>query len=538
MLIQEFRGDVKVEKAAIYCRLSKEDQDKINQGDDSASIQNQKLILIDYAIAHQFAVYDIYSDDDYSGLDSDRPDFNRLLADAGKGCFQIIICKTQSRFTRDMELVEKYIHGLFPAIGIRFIGVVDNVDTDVKGNKKARQINGLINEWYCEDLSENIRSVFRSKMEKGQFLGSYAAYGYKKSPEDNHKLIIDEEAALVVRKIFRYAVQGLGNRQICDKLYEEGIPTPSVYKKNQGFAYQHSFKENDYARKNIWGTSTIQKILSNRMYTGDMVQGRQRKVSYKSRKMEAVPESEWIIVPDCQEPIIDRDTFGLVQELRKGRRYAASVEQGGGKQVNLLAGKIKCRNCGSTLVRCNGDKKYVTLYCQLYKRSRKEECSPHSINYNKLMELLEAKIRDMIKNHVQQCQPEEGLIFDREDNKLLKQKQSGLLKAEEELKRTQKAISMLYIDRANQVLSEEEYMDLKGNLTQLAESLNERVKKLEAEIQVLALKKKHENWEDLIPGVVDFEKLDHELINEFVEYIEVGEKDSEKNQEIIIHWRF
>lgn len=200
--------DTYTEKAALYCRLSKEDEDKINQGDESASIQNQKMLLMDYAFTHKFAVYNIYFDDDYSGLDSERPAFKKLIRDAKNGCFNTIICKTQSRFTRDMELVEKYIHGLFPIIGIRFIGVVDHVDTDIKGNKKARQINGLINEWYCEDLSENIRSVFRTKMEKGQFIGSYALYGYKKDPKNNHKLIIDEEAAAVVKKYLTTLCKG------------------------------------------------------------------------------------------------------------------------------------------------------------------------------------------------------------------------------------------------------------------------------------------------------------------------------------------
>ncbi len=158
-----------MDKAAIYCRL-REDVDKLNIGDDSESILNQKLLLMDYAKKHDMQIYKIYSDDDYSGADKDRPEWNKMLRDAEKGEFSIIICKTQSRFTREMGMVEKYIHGIFAEWGIRFIGVIDNVDTSIKGNKKSRQINGLINEWYLEDLSENIKTIFRKKWRMANFL--------------------------------------------------------------------------------------------------------------------------------------------------------------------------------------------------------------------------------------------------------------------------------------------------------------------------------------------------------------------------------
>ncbi len=528
-----------MEKAALYCRLSKEDQDKINQGDVSASIQNQKLLLLDYALDHKFDVYDIYFDDDYSGLDSERPAFKRLVRDAKNGCFHTIICKTQSRFTRDMELVEKYIHGLFPLIGIRFIGVVDNVDTDVKGNKKARQINGLINEWYCEDLSENIRSVYRSKMEKGQFLGAYALYGYKKDPEDNHKLIIDEEAAEVVRKIFSYAAQGLGNRQICDKLYEEKIPTPCVYKKLQGLNYQHSLKDKTYGKSGIWGVTTIRKMLSNRMYLGDMVQGRERKVSYKSKKVVEVPESEWIIVPGCHEPIIEKEVFDLVQELRSSRRYARTMDSGGKKRINLLAGKVKCKNCGSTLTRINGNTSKIYLYCQLYLRSKKKQCSAHSIRYSRLIEILEERIHFIIDAHLRENQIEDYLSLQSEDKKLISVKQSELSKCEEKKAKTKKALTCLYVDKANGILSDEEYIEFKDSLNREAENLSVTCENLRAELEELMNKNNNPDKKgDLVRKYAYFTALDHGIINEFVDYIEVDEKDKENNQEIIIHWRF
>ena len=207
-----------MEHAAIYCRLSEEDHNKQKNTDDSCSIQNQKAMLLDYAAQHSWTVYDIYSDDDYTGADRNRPQFQRLLKDAQQRKFQIVLCKTQSRFTRELELVETYIHGLFPLWGIRFISIVDHADTANKGNKKSRQINGLVNEWYLEDMSDNIRSVLTSRRKNGFHIGSFALYGYQKDPHQKGRLLIDDEAAEVVREVFLLYAQGLGKTAIARTL--------------------------------------------------------------------------------------------------------------------------------------------------------------------------------------------------------------------------------------------------------------------------------------------------------------------------------
>ena len=169
-------------KVAIYCRLSEEDRNKQVETDDSNSIQNQKAMLVQYSLEQGWEIYCIYSDDDYAGADRRRPEFNRLLQDAEARKFDIILCKTQSRFTRELELVEKYIHGLFPIWGVRFVSIVDNADTDNKGNKKSRQINGLVNEWYLEDMSDNIRSVLKNRRETDSISVLLPFTGTKKIP--------------------------------------------------------------------------------------------------------------------------------------------------------------------------------------------------------------------------------------------------------------------------------------------------------------------------------------------------------------------
>ena len=239
-------------KVAIYCRLSAEDRDKLSIEDDSGSIQNQKAMLIKYASSNGWTIYDIYSDDDYAGTDRSRPEFNRLIEDASDRQFDIVLCKSQSRFTRELELVEKYINGLFPRIGIRFVSLVDSADSESKGNKKARQINGLVNEWFLEELSENIRSVKTSQRLRGYHIGSFAPYGYMKDPDEKGHLIIDPEAAKVIRKIFQLYLEGKGKQVIARTLNEAGIPNPTEYKRQHGMVRNKKVQSSS-----LWGYFTI-----------------------------------------------------------------------------------------------------------------------------------------------------------------------------------------------------------------------------------------------------------------------------------------
>ena len=186
-------------KVAIYCRLSDEDRDKRDKTSESESIQNQKSMLLAYAMERGWGVFDIYCDEDLSGADRNRPDWNRLIQDAEDRKFNIVLCKTQNRFTRELELVEKYIHDKFLEWNIRFVSIVDHADTEVKGNKKSRQINGLVNEWYLEDLSDNIRRTLNHKKQNGEWTGSFAPYGYMRDPTDKNHLIVDPIAAEIVK---------------------------------------------------------------------------------------------------------------------------------------------------------------------------------------------------------------------------------------------------------------------------------------------------------------------------------------------------
>lgn len=311
--------------AALYCRLSVEDRFKTGE---SESIQNQRSILLEYAEAHGFNVYKIYCDEDYSGLDDERPAFVSMLEAARQGLFSAIICKSQSRFSRSIETAEKYLHREFPIWGIRFISIIDNVDTAYSSGKRARQINSLVNEWYCEELSQSIRAVFRQKMEQGLFIGSFAPYGYIKSSEDRHRLEPDPIAAETVREIFRLCTEcGLSCPDIAKKLTARGAPTPSMYKKSKGIDKNHNPQSGLSKNKGVWHPNTIRKILKNPVYMGTLAQGREKRISYKCKKQLPVPQEKWCVVPNAHKALVEEAIYNKAQKIlsEKGRRIKAEA---------------------------------------------------------------------------------------------------------------------------------------------------------------------------------------------------------------------
>ena len=535
------------EKVAIYCRLSTEDLDKIGKGDDSESIQNQKLLLMDYAMNHNFSIHKIYSDDDYSGLDRDRPQFNQMLDDAENGLFNIILCKTQSRFTRDMEMVEKYIHGLFGIWGIRFISVVDNVDTNVKGNKKARQIYGLINEWYCEDLSENIRAVFKKKMQDGQFLGSFAPYGYMKDPSNRHKLVIDEPAASVVKEIFELYLQGYGSARIANILTERGLLPPSAYKAEQGLNFKNpnSAKYSEYY--GVWSYNTIKRILQSPTYIGQLIQGRERKVSYKSKKVIIAPKDEWIVIENNHSPIIDPKAFYTVQNLISKKRNTHMPINGykGSKSSHVLASKVVCLDCGNMLHRggTSRDKKTHYLRCKLAYKTKSTACTPHTITLNELIKIAEEKIQSLINTFIGNEKNVELILDDfaskSDARKEIEQKEKELISCESKIKEVSKVIAMAYTDKVKGILSETDFINMKQVYDSDLNSYQDRKNRLEKEIQEIGFRyKSMKNIADLLTKYTSFETLTHEIVNDFIDTIQVGEKNQLGDQQVVINWLF
>lgn len=531
--------------AAIYCRLSREDADKINKNDDSESIQNQKLLLMDYAMEHDMQIYKIYSDDDFSGTDANRPEWNRMLRDAQNGEFNVIICKTQSRFTRDMEAVEKYIHGKFQEWGIRFIGVVDGVDTNVLGNKKSRQINGLINEWYLEDLSENIRAVFRKKMEAGQFLGAFAPFGYKKSEADRHKLEIDEDAAVIVKKIYNLYLQGYSVKSVAQILSEENVPTPTQYKQNLGLSYQNYNASQFSTTRGLWGQTTIKRILNNEMYIGNMVQNREKKQSYKSKKVIVLPRSEWIIVENTHEPIIPAPTFYQVQQLLKSKRTVSKTDNNNNdkkRKSHALAGKIKCADCGASLVKTGGGSADGRSYvrCQLAHKTKSKSCSAHSINLKRLNEIVSSEIHGLINAVLNENDEilEKYMLKKDDTKKQVAVKKLEIKKIKQKIEDVDNALTSSYMDKTLGKIDEETFLILKNTLTKNKKELMEQENVKQKELEELTIQSDDENdITELAKKYADFRELTTEIVSKFINYITVSEKDVYDNQDVKIYWK-
>ena len=526
--------------AALYGRLSKEDYDKLNVGDDSASIQNQKSMLVDFAMENNMVVYKIYSDDDYSGADKLRPQWNKMLQDAKNGEFNTIICKTQSRFTREMEIVEKYIHGLFVEWGIRFIGVVDNVDTNVKGNKKSRQINGLVNEWYIEDSSDNIKSVFQLKMKNGEFLGSFAPYGYQKNPQDTHKLIIDDEAADIVRLIFDLSSQGFGVDIISQKLSALNIPTPTMYKQSKGLNFKNP--NMNYTKNGMWSTTTLKRILNNQAYIGTLIQGREKKVSYKSKKIVIAPKEEWIIIENNHEPIITEEVFYKTQDLLKLRRKTCKTTEGKKFSPHLFSGRIKCLDCESTMAKTSGRLAggHDYFICQLAKKSKLKDCSRHSIRFDELKEYVEFRLRNLIDLYTQDKDEFIKQHLKKSDlTKSLSNLKIKLIKLNNDIEDMKRSISTLYIDKVKGVITEDEFITIKSTLQEDINKMQIEEQKMKDEISIIENKSKVEkSFTYYLEKYKNFTELTLEMVNNLIIFIKVGEapEDNTIKRVIDIKW--
>ena len=516
-------------RVALYCRLSEEDRNKVSADDDSASIQNQKSMLLQYALQQGWEVFHIYSDDDYTGSDRNRPEFQRLLADAKAHKFDIILCKTQSRFTRELELVEKYIHGLFPLWGIRFVSIVDNADTDNKGNKKSRQINGLVNEWYLEDMSDNIRSVLTNRREKGFHIGAFALYGYQKDPNQKGHLIIDPEAAAVVRRVFALFAQGYGKTAIARMLNEEGIPNPTEYKRQKGLRYQAPPGKTG----TLWKYTAIAHMLTNEIYLGHMVQGRYGSVSYKTKQNKPRPKEQWIRVEHTHEAIIDQDLWDRVQTLIRAKAKPFTVGS-----IGLFAKKVRCMNCGY-IMRSKKSHGRHYLQCSNHHVS-KDACTGSFISVEKLERIVIQEINRLSELYLNEEELERNLEL---PNALPAQKQRLLEQRDRiqaQLEEYQKGLRELYLDKVRGILSEEDFLSLsqdfsreKAQLEHRLEEFGQHLEELEARIAA------GDHRRELVKHYAHPEHLTREMVEVLIDYILVGRRQpGEAAPPVEIHWNF
>lgn len=367
-------------KLGEYIRLSKED---LNRGkDESNSVTNQRKLLDDYYrqnIDEFDSVEEPYIDDGCTGTDTNRENFQRLIADIYARKINCVIVKDLSRLSRNYYEAGELIESMFVKMNVRFISLAEGIDSYKNPDSVSSilvPITNVMNDQYCYQTSKKIRQVFDYKKRNGEFIGSYAPYGYIKDPNDKHALLVDPEAAEVVKQIFTLFLSGMTVRAIVNHLNDHGIMCPSVYKQSQGLKY----KCPNGQTKPMWSTITVNNLLKNPVYVGDMAQGRNRVKSYKIHKIEAVPEEDWIVVQNTHEAIIDRETFEKVKGLLKRDTRTAPKQ----KQLYLFSGFLRCADCGRAMSRIATKGLYVYYQCGTYKSLSKKACTMHSIKNTRL----------------------------------------------------------------------------------------------------------------------------------------------------------
>lgn len=520
----------KVWSAAIYIRLSREDGDK----EESNSIGNQRLFLTNFlAEDADIEIFDEYIDDGYTGTNFNRPSFQRMIQDMKDQKVNCVVVKDLSRFGRNYIEVGEYIEKIFPFMDIRFISVGDMIDS-FKNPQTANNLivpfKNIINDEYCRDISNKVRASLDIRRKQGKFIGSFASYGYLKDPEDHNHLVIDDDAADVVRDIFRWYIGGTPIIGIAKRLNKMGVPNPTAYKKNQGFNYKHpSMRIND----GLWCDATVRRILMNRVYTGCLVQGKNKIRSYKVQKAVAVPEDQWIIVPDTHDPIISKEDFDTAQMLLD-RGTRVSPHQ---KHVFVLSGYMRCADCRKAMNRkliSQPYADYMYYVCSTFKKMDHTACSKHTIRSDKV----EAAVLEVLRKQIDLAVDMDSVI------KRIKESgktQNGSKRLEAQIAAKQKELSRieglkvdLYPDWKNGDLSRDEYLTLKRRFEDQIGGIRQEIACMEQEVE------KHDNGIDgtneFITSFTKFrnlEKLTREAVVELVDEIDVHE-----GGKITIHLRF
>lgn len=512
----------KVWLTAFYIRLSREDK---RGKDESESITNQRLILTDFLEQQddgdEYIFVGEYVDDGVSGTtDEERENFQRLLADIQIGKINCVIVKNLARSFRNNGDQSYYLDDWFPRNNVRFISLyqqpVDTYKDPQNAQNIAVPVQGVLNEEHARGTSESVRRTFDKKREKGLHIGSFAAYGYMKDPQDKNALIIDKEAAEHVKSIFAWFLEGMSKNAIVRKLNHSGILCPSAYKKSKGMKYKNPHAE---AGTPLWCAVSVGNILKNRIYVGDMVQGRYRIKSYKIHVQQTVPEDEWFIVPNTHEPIISREDFAKVQDLlRKDTRTAP-----GQKSLYLFSGFLRCADCGKAMTRSKvGENVYY--YCRTYKDQSKTACTKHTIRHNHLEQGVLYAIRQQIYlgadfsqviSHVNAAplQKSQSIRLDeliaakeREFSKIMRYKQS------------------IYQDWKDGEISHKDYDHMQEDYERQIEAVSEVIGRLREERAELENGSDTEN-----PFLASFRKygninkLTRDVLTEFVNQIEVYE---------------
>lgn len=506
--------------SALYLRLSREDGDKA----ESDSIQNQRELIKQFVSKHQeIKCTQEFIDDGYSGTNFERPGFIRMMKEIENHTIDCVIVKDLSRLGRNYIETGKYLERVFPSMQVRFIAINDGIDS-IEEERDTNQIivpfKNLINDAYCRDISIKIRSQLDVKRKCGKFIGSFAGYGYQKDPMDKNNLIPDEPAANIVRLIFNMRIDGYSDSVIAQHLNQMGVLPPMAYKQACGIRFNGGYH---IGPDSVWHPATVRRILKNELYTGTAVQGKQRKINYKVKKIVPVEEKEWIRVPNAYEPIIPKDIFDSVQKLLLlDTRIAPKHDR-----VDELSGVVRCADCGQNMIRRSAEKngkKYYYYHCSTYKNGL--GCSSHLISAERLQELVLHEIQgqiSMISSAEAIIQAADGLAKEQFQIRFLNQQLCSL---QAEIERYSELNAKLYQDLKEQVVGNDEYQELHNrflrkitNAKKAADEISEQKKRLDI------VGTYQNNWQNAFMKYQNVQNLERKMVISLLDRVVVYDKN-------------
>ena len=518
-------------KAAIYIRLSKEDGDR----EESESVVNQRKILKAYAKENKYKIYDEYVDDGYTGTNFNRPDFKRMIKDIENKKINMVITKSLSRLGRDYIETGKYIETFFPENEIRYIAILDDVDTFLDKNCDTVAFKNIMNDYYAKETSKNIKKTKNKKKLEGFYYTAYAPFGYKKTSKSGN-LEIDEVQANIVRKIFDLFIDGYGTYQISNMLTDEKVETPGLQMK------MTCVVNNMTNTTDKWNHNTIRRILENQIYIGNCVQNKTKKISYKSKKMISLPEEEHSIIKNHHEPIISKEKWDIVQKMLKNHKNAKVRETD-----VIFKGLLYCSHCNNKLTirtkvdhNKSGDvtRRYILCGTAAKKYSNKS-CYSRYINYDVFEEKAISKITDTLELYINSkaFKDEDALrkILESQSNKgsILKK----IEKLEKDLESVNKKIATLYNDKLNGLLEEQDFRlfsdGLVNEMHRIEKVLNETRNELESFQEDTTNNRIKSDMQKIIKKIIKSKEYTKEIINQLISRIEI-----DKDNHAVIYFNF
>ena len=507
-------------KVAFYIRLSKED----GSIGESESITNQRSLLIGFAEKHKLNIVGEFIDDGVSGTSFDRPDFNLMIEAILNKKINMVVTKDLSRLGRDYIQTGYYLEKFFPENRVRYISLLDGIDTGTSNyNNDITPFKAIMNDMYAKDISQKIKSVKEDKQKKGQFIGGKAAYGYKKSPIEKNKIVIDEEVAAIVKRMFALAFEGISCHEIAVILNREKILTPSDY---AGISI-----ETNAVCKGLWSAERVTFMLQNEVYIGNMVQGRVKKVNYKSRKILRLPPSEWTVVENTHEAIIDKDTFDAVQTLISKRRRTRERTHN-----YLLKGLVYCHECGYLLSVINRKlargREVLYFVCRTYQRFPSEKkCTVHYANVADITNIAIDKIKVVCEKYLNPAEMQDIAEIEIAKCEANSKTENEIKELESKLEFLTGKLDQVYTDKLYGVLSSEDFERIYGRLKEDRENLNAKLKGLKSVSETKV--DNHEKAKKIAEKFIGEINLNKELVFNLIDRIELT-----ADKRVILYWAF